>query len=65
MTNEYELADNSREKLIFTKDDLLAPLLAGMELPPHDMAPGTTAIDYYEGKVQPAATVVTNVGDKK
>jgi NADH-quinone oxidoreductase subunit I len=51
MTNEYELADNSREKLIFTKEDLLAPLLSGMEQPPHAMAPGTTAIDYYEGKV--------------
>jgi NADH-quinone oxidoreductase subunit I len=59
MTNEYELADDSREKLIFTKEDLLAPLLAGMELPPHDMAPGTTAIDYYEGKVHgvPVSTV--------
>jgi NADH-quinone oxidoreductase subunit I len=56
MTNEYELADDSREKLIFTKEDLLAPLLAGMELPPHDMAPGTTAIDYYEGKVGSSPT---------
>lgn len=55
MTNEYELADDSREKLIFTKEDLLAPLLSGMELPPHEMAPGTTAIDYYEGKVGSSA----------
>jgi NADH-quinone oxidoreductase subunit I len=62
MTNEYELADNSREKLIFTKEDLLAPLLAGMELPPHDMAPGTTAIDYYEGKV--GGHVAVKVGDE-
>ena len=52
MTNEYELADNSRAKLIFTKEDLLGPLLAGMELPPHDMAPGTTDQDYYEGTVK-------------
>jgi NADH-quinone oxidoreductase subunit I len=56
MTNEYELADNSREKLIFTKEDLLAPLLGGMDMPPHAMAPGTTAIDYYEGKVTGSST---------
>ena len=54
MTNEYELADNSRAKLIFTKEDLLAPILAGMELPPHDMVPGTTEKDYYEGTVKGA-----------
>jgi NADH-quinone oxidoreductase subunit I len=58
MTNEYELADSTREKLIFTKEDLLAPLLAGMELPPHDMAPGTTAQDYYEGNVKGATATV-------
>ena len=66
MTNEYELADDSREKLIFTKEDLLAPLLAGMELPPHDMAPGTTAIDYYEGKIKASSNVAktATVGDQ-
>lgn len=65
MTNEYELADDSREKLIFTKEDLLAPLLAGMELPPHEMAPGTTAIDYYEGKVGSSPTPsAVKVGDE-
>ena len=31
MTNEYELADSSRESLIYEKQDLLAPLLPGME----------------------------------
>src|SRR5260221_9195458 len=41
MTNEYELADTSREALIFTKQDLLAPLLAGMVPPPHEMYPGS------------------------
>lgn len=51
MTNEYELADSTREKLIFTKEDLLAPLLGGMLPPPHAMAPGTTEQDYYEGTV--------------
>ena len=55
MTNEYELADNSREKLIFTKEDLLAPLLGGMELPPHAMAAGATEQDYYLGNVKGGA----------
>ncbi|MCU1592797.1 MAG: dehydrogenase subunit, partial [Frankiales bacterium] len=49
MTNEYELADSSRASLIFTKEQLLAPLLAGMEQPPHPMRLGTTDTDYYLG----------------
>jgi NADH-quinone oxidoreductase subunit I len=51
MTNEYELADSSREKLIYTKENLLAPLLGGMIAPPHEMAIGMTEQDYYEGNV--------------
>ena len=51
MTNEYELADSTREKLIFTKEDLLAPLQGGMLAPPHAMAAGATEQDYYEGTV--------------
>ena len=47
MTNEYELADDSRESLIWTKEQLLAPLLPGMEQPPHDMRLGETEEDYY------------------
>jgi NADH-quinone oxidoreductase subunit I len=47
MTNEYELADDSREKLIYEKKDLLAPLLPGMEEPPHPMRMGDTERDYY------------------
>ena len=47
MTNEYELADDSRESLIWTKEQLLAPLLPGMEPPPHDMRLGATERDYY------------------
>lgn len=54
MTNEYELADTSREKLIFEKEDLLAPLRAGMLQPPHPMYPGTTDKDYYNGDVTSA-----------
>jgi NADH-quinone oxidoreductase subunit I len=52
MTNEYELADESRAKLIFEKEDLLAPLKSGMLQPPHPMAPGTTHIDYYRGDIK-------------
>lgn len=58
MTNEYELADNSREKLIYTKEDLLAPLLGGMELPPHTMVDGASEQDYYLGNVKNASTKV-------
>ena len=51
MTNEYELADDSRAKLIFEKDDLLAPLRAGMLMPPHPMYPDMDASNYYKGDV--------------
>ncbi|ETK34395.1 NADH-quinone oxidoreductase subunit NuoI [Microbispora sp. ATCC PTA-5024] len=47
MTNEYELADSSREALIYTKEMLLAPLGPGMEQPPHPMRLGETEEDYY------------------
>ena len=52
MTNEYELADESRAKLIFEKEDLLAPLKSGALQPPHPMVPGTTHIDYYRGDIK-------------
>jgi NADH-quinone oxidoreductase subunit I len=51
MTNEYELADSTREKLIFEKDDLLGPLRAGMVPPPHPMYPNTDDENYYRGEV--------------
>jgi hypothetical protein len=47
MTNEYELADDSRENLIWTKEQLLAPLQTGMEAPPHPMRLGDDEKDYY------------------
>ena len=49
MTNEYELADDNRADLIYEKSDLLAPLLPGMEEPPHPMRLGETEKDYYLG----------------
>jgi NADH-quinone oxidoreductase subunit I len=54
MTNEYELADNRRDKLIFTKEQLLAPLQEGMVSPPHSMAEQMEERDYYLGKVTAA-----------
>jgi NADH-quinone oxidoreductase subunit I len=47
MTNEYELADDSRESLIYTKEMLLAPLIEGMEAPPHEMRLGDNEEAYY------------------
>jgi NADH-quinone oxidoreductase subunit I len=49
MTNEYELADDSRIDLIFTKEQLLAPLAPGMEMPPHPMRLGDDEQAYYVG----------------
>lgn len=56
MTNEYELADDSREDLIFTKEQLLAPLREGMEQPPHPMRLGDTEQAYY-APTDPSAIV--------
>jgi NADH-quinone oxidoreductase subunit I len=46
MINQYEMADDDRQRLIYTKDMLLAPLLPGMEEPPHPQRLGTER-DYY------------------
>jgi NADH-quinone oxidoreductase chain I len=51
MRNDYELADDSRESLIYEKQDLLAPLEPGMLAPPHEMPQGKTEKDYYRGSV--------------
>jgi len=64
MTNEYELADRTRESLIYEKKDLLAPLLPGMQEPPHEMQLGTTEKDYYLG-LTGAAAVPAEGGDSK
>jgi NADH-quinone oxidoreductase subunit I len=51
MTNEYELADDSRAKLIFEKGQLLTPLSEGMLAPPHPMPDGADDQSYYRGEV--------------
>ena len=47
MSNEYELALDNRQDLIYTKEQLMAPLLPGMEAPPHPMRLGDTDTAYY------------------
>jgi NADH-quinone oxidoreductase subunit I len=54
MTNVYELADDSRGKLIFEKHQLLAPIQEGMVIAPHPMVSGLRERDYYQGKVTQA-----------
>ncbi len=51
MSNEYELADDTRAKLIYEKQDLLGPLMPGMVAAPHPMVEGTDDQDYYRGSV--------------
>jgi NADH-quinone oxidoreductase subunit I len=51
MTNEFEMADTTRDKLIYEKADLLAPLLPGMVQPPHPLVEGLNETDYYKGSV--------------
>ena len=57
MTNEYELADDERQRLIYTKDMLLAPLLPGMEQPPHPMRLGDERGLLREGPGLPARSL--------
>ena len=47
MSNDFELADDDRQALIYTKEQLMAPLLPGMEQPPHPMRLGDDERDYY------------------
>ena len=47
MSNDFELADDNRQDLIYTKEQLMAPLLPGMEAPPHAMRLGNDEKDYY------------------
>jgi NADH-quinone oxidoreductase subunit I len=60
MSNDFEMADDNRADLIFTKEQLLAPLAPGMELPPHPMRLAD-AKDYYRGT--PAAHVMIGNSD--
>ena len=50
MSNDFELADDNRQDLIYTKEQLMAPLLPGMEQPPHPMRLGDDEGAYYRGE---------------
>jgi len=62
MTNEFELADDSRAKLIYEKTELLAPLLPGMEQPPHARRLGDDEQTYFLG-LPPTGKVDDRAGD--
>lgn len=49
MTREFELADFTRKSMIYEKQDLLAPLLPGMEEPPHPRRLGDSEKEYFLG----------------
>ncbi|AZN29942.1 NADH-quinone oxidoreductase subunit NuoI [Flaviflexus salsibiostraticola] len=52
MTNEFDdLVGETRESLIFDKQDLLAPMLDGMLAAPHPMVEGTDDDDYYRNEI--------------
>ena len=63
MTNEYELADDNRADLIYEKSDLLAPLLPGMEQPPHPMRLSDDEGDYYRQTWKRSASAETTGSD--
>jgi NADH-quinone oxidoreductase subunit I len=65
MTNDFELADDSRAKLIYEKQDLLAPLLPGMEAPPHARRLGDDEQAYFLGlpATEPPADWPPPLGD--
>jgi NADH-quinone oxidoreductase subunit I len=48
MGNDFELADDDRRSLIYTKAELMAPLTEAMEAPPHPMRLGDDEQAYYD-----------------
>ena len=66
MTNEFELAEYTREDDIYVKDDLLVPLSEGMLSTPHPMVPGKSDGDYYRGEVDgPVPEQIDWVGSRR
>ncbi|WP_341729429.1 NADH-quinone oxidoreductase subunit NuoI, partial [Brooklawnia sp.] len=49
MTNDFKFSNRTRELMIYEKDQLLAPLLPGMEQPPHPRRLGDDEKDYFLG----------------
>jgi NADH-quinone oxidoreductase subunit I len=64
MTNEYELADDSRAKLILKSRIYWLHCARGMLMPPHPMYPDMTDTNYYNGDVKGAhPSQAKNPGD--
>ena len=54
MGNDFDLVNDNRTNQIYTKEQLMAPLLPGMEAPPHPMRLGDDEKDYYvRGAISP------------
>ncbi|HWB72322.1 MAG TPA: NADH-quinone oxidoreductase subunit NuoI [Egibacteraceae bacterium] len=50
MSHEYELSADNREDMIFTREQLLAPLPEGAKPPPHtDAEVAARGLSYYQG----------------
>jgi NADH-quinone oxidoreductase subunit I len=64
MSNDFELADDNRRDLIYTKEQLMAPLLPGMEAPPHPMRLGDDEKDYYVRTPERGSAAEPVVGEK-
>jgi NADH-quinone oxidoreductase subunit I len=65
MSNDFELADDNRADLIYTKEQLMAPLLPGMEAPPHAMRLGDDEKDYYVRDPQTVPPVDPSAGSRE
>lgn len=61
MTNDFKLANTTRESLIYDKKQLLAPLVPGMEAPPHARRLGDDETAYFLG-LPPTGTPDTRTG---
>src|SRR5699024_8857704 len=56
MSNEYELAGQTRAEMIFEKDELLAPLRSGMLAAPHPISDVSYDDDYFRNEVYGPST---------
>ncbi len=64
MSNDFELADDNRRDLIYTKEQLMAPLLPGMEAPPHPMRLGDDEKAYYLREPQSGSAAEPVLGEQ-
>ncbi len=66
MSTDYEVAGQTRESMIYEKQDILIPLAEGMLNTPHPMVEGTSDADYYRGRVTgPTAAQIAWVSEHR